>query len=267
MPPPNRVLKRVHAPEAIRGAALAPAEEPHAPRGRVLRDVAARPYAWEPFVAAPVPVEEEREPEPSAEALNEARLRAEWEAAWQERHEAALAEARETAYEAGHAEGRAAAEEALHAELEAERATLIETGLRLQTMWQDYVAKCEPLLASLAFEVARQLLAAPLPQDVRAVTTQALARALQDLAESPSVEVTLHPEDLDRLSAYGYLDDLGATHEGLRWKADARLEPGDWVVQTPDAAIRHLKDELLNHLQSRFGLLTALQKRGDGALE
>ncbi|MDX1548356.1 MAG: FliH/SctL family protein, partial [Rhodothermales bacterium] len=228
-------------------------------------------YAWEAFAAAPPPgeatVEAVSEPEPSADEVNEARLRAVWEAAWEERHEAALAEARETAYEAGHAEGRAAAEEALHAEIEAERATLIETGLRLQTMWQDYVAKCEPLLASLAFEVARQLLAAPLPQDVRAVTTQALARALQDLAERPSVEVTLHPEDLDRLSAYGYLDDLGATHEGLRWKADARLDPGDWVVQTPDAAIRHLKDELLNHLQSRFGLLTALQKRGDGALE
>ena len=36
---------------------------------------------------------------------------------------------------------------------------------------------------------------------------------------------------------------------------------GDWIAQSPDAAIRRLKDEMLSQLKSRLGLLAVMKNR------
>lgn len=107
------------------------------------------------------------EPEPEPD-------RATVEAAWQARLDEAVAHARAEAYE----EGYVAAEAALQASFEQRQADLHADAERLQATWKDFLKKTEPLMVSLAFEVARQLLEAPLPQDVRAVSAQALAQAI-----------------------------------------------------------------------------------------
>lgn len=232
--------------------------------GAVLRGAAARRAVqpWrldeldrEPAAPLPLPPDPAPAPEAAAPADLDA-LRAGWEAAWQARYDEAVEAARAEGHAAGYAEARAE----LEAEAEAARAELAADAERLRGMWRDYVKKAEPLLASLAFDVAQSLLSAPLPPDVRSVSAQALAQALDELAGSPVLDVSLHPDDLARLEAFGLTDDLQDQHEALRWKADPALEPGDWIVQSPEAAIRRLRDEVLDHLRRRLDLVALARK-------
>ncbi|MFQ5571123.1 MAG: hypothetical protein ACE5G0_15695, partial [Rhodothermales bacterium] len=75
-------------------------------------------------------------------------------------------------------------------------------------------------------------------------------------------EITLNPEDYTRLEAYGIVEDLNAMHDDLRWTTSEKMKTGDWVVQTPDAAVRRLKEELVSQLRSRLGLLAVMKNRG-----
>jgi len=197
------------------------------------------------------------EPEPEGPPISHEAL----EAAWQVRLSEEVARARAEAYETGYAEGHAAAEAVLQAAFEQQTAQLEADRAQLQVAWQAFVKRSEPLLASLAFDVAGQLLDAPLPQDVRAVSAQALGQAFEAFGNAIPLEITLHPDDYARLQTYGLMDDLAAGHSGLRWNSDPKLAQGDWIVQSPDGAIRRLKEELLAQLKSRFGLSTALKHR------
>ncbi len=196
-----------------------------------------------------------------AEEQEEAPSPDELEAAWQARLEEAVERARDEAYKEGYEQGYVAAEAALRASFEQRTAMLEEDVARLQAAWKDFMKKSEPLLASLAFEVVKQLLDAPLPQDVRAVSAQALAQALEHFGEDTPIEISLHPDDLSRLQAYGLTDDLKAMHSGIRWDPNPDIPMGDWIAQSPDAAIRRLKDDMLNQLKSRLGLLAAMKSR------
>ena len=196
-----------------------------------------------------------------AEEQEKARSPDELEAAWQARLEEAVERARDEAYKEGYEQGYVAAEAALQASFEQRTATLEEDVARLQAAWKDFMKKSEPLLASLAFEVVKQLLDAPLPQDVRAVSGKVLAQALEHFGEDTPIEITLHPDDLSRLQAYGLTDDLEAMHSGVRWDPNPDIPMGDWIVQSPDAAIRRLKDEMLSQLKSRLGLLAVMKNR------
>ena len=183
------------------------------------------------------------------------------EAEWQNRLEEAVEGARKGAYEEGYEEGYVAAEAALQASFDQRKVELEKDVARLQAAWQEFLKKSEPLMASLAFEIVRQLLDAPLPQDVKAVSAQALSQALVQFGEETPIEITLHPDDYSRLQAYGLTDDLEALHSSIRWNTRETLAMGDWIVQSPDSAIRRLKEEMLGHLRSRLGLLAVMKAR------
>ena len=183
------------------------------------------------------------------------------EAEWQQRLEEAVERACKEAYEEGYEEGYVAAEAALQASFDQRKVELEKDVARLQAAWQEFLKKSEPLMASLAFEIVRQLLDAPLPQDVKAVSVQALSNSLDQFGEDTPIEITLHPDDYSRLQAYGLTDDLEALHSSIRWKAEETIAMGDWIVQSPDSAIRRLKEEMLGHLKSRLGLLAIMKAR------
>ena len=244
-----------------------------APEGRVLRGAQARAAAA-PYVMADLDIEPDfplPEPgvyetpaslsDPAPDAGPDPARYGKLEAAWQARLEEAVERTRAEAYEEGYEQGYVAAEAALQASFDQRKAMVEDDVARLQAAWKEAMKKSEPLLASLAFEVAKQVLDAPLPQDVRAVSGQALAQAIEQFGEEAIIEVSLHPDDLSRLQAYGLTDDLEAMHSGVRWDPNPDVQMGDWIVQTPDAAIRRLKDELLNQLKSRLGLLAVMKKR------
>lgn len=190
-----------------------------------------------------------------SEALKE-RLE-EQEAAWQARLDAEVARAREEA----RAEGYAAARRELEAEFETHKDAVRRDAEQLREAWKDFTRKTEMLLSNLAFEVAQQLLEAPLPGDVKAVSAQALTQALESLGDAAPVTFSLHPQDLERLEAYGLTEDLKQIHPRLHWEPDASLERGDWIAHSPEAAVRRLKSEVLAHLKNRLGLLAAMKNR------
>ena len=208
----------------------------------------------------PVPVEVEEEEEETVDEVTAAtlqRMHVEWEI----RLEEEVARARNEAYEEGYEDGYVAAEAALQGSFEQRRKEVEKDITRLQEAWAAFLKKSEPLMASLAFDVARQLLDAPLPQDVRAVSAQALAQALEHFGKESPIDITIHPDDFARLQAYGLVDDIEAAHASIRWTSDESLAMGDWIVQSPEAAIRRLKEEMLTHLKSRLGLLAVMKKR------
>lgn len=207
-------------------------------------------------------VDETPEPLAEPEPLPEPDLRYdELEAEWQARLEEAVEGARAEAYKEGYEQGYVAAEAALQASFDQRKAMLEEDVARLQAAWKETMKKSEPLLASLAFEMVKQLLDAPLPQDVRAVSGKVLAQALEQFGEDTPIEISLHPDDLTRLQAYGLTDDLQAMHSGIRWVPNPDISMGDWIAQSPDAAIRRIKDDMLNQLKSRLGLLAVMKSR------
>lgn len=198
---------------------------------------------------------DEPEPEPELEEVV-----AEMEAKWQERLESEVEAAGKAAYEEGYATAKAEME----AVLAEERAAFADDIVRMQQIWRDFTQKNEPLLSTLAFDIAQELLDAPLPQDVRAVSSQALAQAMEKFEEQAPLEISLHPDDYSRLQAYGLTEDLERIHTGINWSPTLEMRPGDWIVQSPDAAIRWLKDELMGQLRSRFGLLAIMNKKRGG---
>ncbi len=265
--PPTRKPARIQAAQVT--AAREELEEEVQWRGILRGDAqaAVEPYVMadltlEPAFPLPAPVQEpvaEEEPEkpeaPTPEALQQIN------AAWERRLEEAVGHARTEAYEEGYEQGYVAAEAALQGSFDQRRGELEKDVAHLQDAWQTFLKKSEPLMASLAFDIVRQLLNAPLPQDVRAVSAEALSQALDEFGKDIPIDVTLNPDDHARLQAYGLIDDLEAAHSSIRWTPDASIAVGDWIIQSPEAALRRLKEEMLNHLQSRLGLMAVMKSR------
>ncbi len=200
--------------------------------------------------AAPEPEPEEPVEPPPPPPVDPEALKAEWDAAWQARMTEAVEQARKEGYDAGRAE----AEEALRAEVASAKAAFVADAARLQEAWRAFMEKAEPMLAHLAFTTAGAILDAPLPTDVKDLATRALSRAVDRLAGEAQLRISLHPVDLLRLRESGLADELSAAHPGLEWDSDERLREGDWIVQSPAAMIRRVKEELLETLRERLGL-------------
>lgn len=248
-----------------------PAEEPPAMLpGRVLERertvLQADPFEIPTFDALPEhplppPSEpEETTDEPVAEAPPEPTVEeqlAEARAAWAQEQEEALAQARAEAFAAG----EAAAREAMAAEVDARAQHLTTTAERLTARWDDFLEDCEPLLATLAFDVAEAVLDGPLPDTLKGTTRRALTEALDELSGTPPLRISLHPVDYLRLQEEGTTDLLSGTHDALRWNPDPAFQEGDWEVQAADASIRHVREEMIQTLQRRLGLLELMQRQ------
>ena len=247
------VLKHIASPDA---PASDPVAEPLHHRG-VLRSAharaASRPFEvqanWAPDF--PVAADAEAEPEPEL-GLDD--LRAAWEAEAQERIDAAVASARDAAYAEGEAAGRNAvlAETAATAEA---ACTTAAAGLdQLHADWAEHLRRIEPLLVQLALDATELLLGSGLPDVVHDATTEALTAAVEQLAADAPLTVATHPVDYLHLQEGGFVEHLAASHPGLRWMPNPALAEGDWVVESPKAAIRRIRTEMLRHLHDRLGL-------------
>lgn len=186
----------------------------------------------------------EAPPEP-APLSDEAR-----EAAWQARLDEAVARARQEGFD----EGVAAVQAEMQDALEAARGAFLDDVARLEAAVRDFFSRTEPLMATLAFEIAETILNAPLPGDIRHVAGGAITEAVERATGESSVDVTLHPVDYLRLQESGLVDQLNAMHSGLRWHPSPDARQGDWVVQSPVASTRRLESELLATLKQQLGL-------------
>lgn len=167
-----------------------------------------------------------------------------------------IAEAREQALEEGFQRGQASAAE----HVETERANLVRAMDGVTSAWDSLSKNSEPLLAELAFKMVEAILEAPLPENLRALSTGALSDAMEKLADSNSVQVTLHPADYMMLDESAVLVPLTQNHPNIVWRTDATLERGDWEAKSAEAVIRRVAKELLADLRSRLAQLD-----GEGA--
>lgn len=162
-----------------------------------------------------------------------------------------VAEAREAALEDGFQRGQAAAVK----HIESERANLMRAMDGVTAAWDSLSANSEPLLAELAFKMVEAILESPLPENMRALSTGALSDAMEKLADSRSVQVSLHPADYMMLDESAVLVPLTHNHPNISWRTDASMERGDWEAQSAEAVIRRVAKELLADLRSRLSHL------------
>ncbi len=186
----------------------------------------------------------------AASALDTGRLRAAIEAEWQTRMEEAVARARAE----GEAAGRAAAEAEWAPRLQSLQEQLAHELERLRRAWANYTRQLEPMLVELALEVAETLLDAPLPESIKGISARMLTEAVEQLARSAPLEISMHPVDFLRLQEQGVIAQLESRHPALHWDLNPSLSEGDWIVQTPTAMQRRIRQEMLERLRQRLGL-------------
>lgn len=73
------------------------------------------------------------------------------------------------------------------------------------------------MLVELALEVAETLLDAPLPESIRGVSARTLTEAVEQLARSAPLEISMHPVDFLRLQEQGVIAQLESRHPDLHW--------------------------------------------------
>ncbi|MEM9665000.1 MAG: hypothetical protein AAF970_08710 [Bacteroidota bacterium] len=208
----------------------------------------------EPQLPLPAPPEEMPPLPPESVPYTRREIEA-LKAGWRTEWEAEAEDRAEAAREAGYREGAQAMHESVERDVAALRATFVEDIQALHRAWAGHVLDTQQHLAELAFTLAEQLLHSPLTEPLKAVSTRALAEALEPLANEARLEVRLHPVDLLRLQESGVMDQLSGSHLTLRWLPDDSLAVGDWVVSSPTAATRRLQDELLDALHRQLRTL------------
>ena len=166
-------------------------------------------------------------------------------------HEAAEHAAAEAQWQRGFDEGRDLGEAEAATRLAPALAVLEAVTSHLAAIADTFARDRERDLHALAIAIAKQILQREIATDPAWIETL-VVRAIERLPLDPEFTVRLHPEDLALLGS-----DLARLRpEGRRvemaWVADARLERGAFVVETPhrlvdgraDVALRALYDRL-----------------------
>lgn len=160
--------------------------------------------------------------------------------------EAELAQLRDEAFEKGFLEGQAQMRTEHDAERAKERELIRHLGIELRSIGQDPQRFFEPL-KRLALHVAEQLVRAELQLSGQAVSNLIQA-CVQQLDHPPeSVNVSVNPEDLQRLKAMGE-----SATQHLQLEADAQLRPGSVRVRVNDTVVQDLIEHRLEPLARRL---------------
>lgn len=178
-------------------------------------------------------------------------LRAAWEEEWKQRMRDRREQARREGYQEGYEKARREADEQI-AELE----TLLDEGLReLEREWASFFEHVDRDLADLSVQIAERILDAPLPHEMHDRVKSAIHDAVDELAGETRTDVTLHPADYLRMQESGLMEQLETAYDHLQWHSDPDLEfQGNWIVESPQGALRHLKEELLHEIATSLGL-------------
>ena len=168
--------------------------------------------------------------------------------------DAAVEAARAEAY----AEGRNNAERELRAEIEMHKAAFSADVERLEHAWHAHHERLERQLVALAVDAAEALAGGPVTAAAREAADRALVAAVERLARGEGLTVRLHPVDCLRLREAGLVDGLTTAHPALAWVPDDTLAEGDWIVDSAKAAVRQVREELLDSLHARLDLVRAV---------
>ena len=179
------------------------------------------------------------EPTPEEiEALNRQRLERE------------VTRARDEAFEAG----RRAAQAEMQEQVDETLRGFAESLTAVQDSWEKHLRESEPHLVHLAFRIARAVLDAPVLDEVRRITEADVADAVDRMAIGVPIEIILHPVSYQRIKESGLDEQLGATHNRLRWRTNPDMKPNEWIVQSSRSTTRRLEIELLEQLQRNLSL-------------
>ncbi|HLA63013.1 MAG TPA: hypothetical protein VK610_01190 [Rhodothermales bacterium] len=192
----------------------------------------------------------------AALAIDVAALRAAWEAEHEAEVEARLDAARAEAAAEATATARAEMEAVQAPALDALRDALLADMAGLHAAWGRFTERVEGQLVGLALDAATAVLDAPPSEAAREATRRAVAHAAEALgASADRVTVRLHPVALLRFQECGLTDGLAGVARSLRWAPDESMSEDDWVVESPESIVRHVRAELLDGLRARLDLL------------
>jgi flagellar biosynthesis/type III secretory pathway protein FliH len=160
--------------------------------------------------------------------------------------ESALAMMREEAFQQGLQQGLTQAHAELEAERSKERELIRHLGIELRSISQDPQRFFEPL-KRLSLHLAEQLVRAELKISGQAI--HALVQSCIQQLDHPAapVQVSLNPEDLQRLKAMG-----PAASADLQLEADPLLRPGSVRVRVQDSVVQDLIEHRLEPLARRL---------------
>ena len=161
-------------------------------------------------------------------------------------NEAALAQLHDEAFEKGVLQGQAHVRAEYEAERNKERELIRHLGIELRGISQDPQRFFEPL-KRLSLHLAEQLVRAELQ-----LSGQAIHHLIQECIQQldhpvEPVNVSVNPEDLQRLKAMGE-----AATQHLQLEADAQLRPGSVRVRVQDSVVQDLIEHRLEPLARRL---------------
>lgn len=183
------------------------------------------------------------DPDAAPEAAEETTALAEPESPWTE---AALDQLRDEAYQRGLLEGQAQVKAEFESERGKERELMRHLGIELRSISQDPQRFFEPL-KRLSLHLAEQLVRAELQLSGQAVHNL-IQECIQQLDHAVEpVNVSVNPEDLQRLKAMG---DSVTKH--MQLEADALLRPGSVRVRVQDSVVQDLIENRLEPLARRL---------------
>ena len=107
-------------------------------------------------------------------------------------------------------------------------------------------------MAEFAFRLAEAILGAPLPDELRRISTTALSDALEQIGETGAMQVTLNPVDFMMLTESGIIAQLGQNHPKITWHTDASFERGDWEARSDASVVRRVAMEMLAGVRERL---------------
>ncbi len=160
--------------------------------------------------------------------------------------EAALDQLRDEAYQRGLLEGQAQVRTEFENERGKERELMRHLGIELRSISQDPQRFFEPL-KRLSLHLAEQLVRAELQLSGQAVHNL-IQECIQQLDHAVEpVNVSVNPEDLQRLKAMGE-----SVTKHMQLEADALLRPGSVRVRVQDSVVQDLIENRLEPLARRL---------------
>lgn len=160
--------------------------------------------------------------------------------------ESALAQLRDESFQLGFNEGQAQLRAEYEVERQKESELIRHLGIELRSISQDPQRFFEPL-KRLSLHLAEQLVRAELQLSGQAVS-QLIQECIKQLDHPVEpVQVSVNPEDLQRLKAMGE-----ATTQHLQLEADAQLRPGSVRVRVQDTVVQDLIEHRLEPLARRL---------------
>jgi flagellar biosynthesis/type III secretory pathway protein FliH len=121
----------------------------------------------------------------------------------------------------------------------------------LRAVQAAFAGEMEQTLTTLALALARQIVQRDVALDA-AVVRDLVRRAVESIPLEVPLEIRLNPADLAALGTDLELYGAGGRRLDAHWSADAALERGSYVIETPHRVIDGELDAVLTHLYERL---------------